>query len=703
MPFNPDLSDYPLLGGYTGLVGVTAPYYGDFNSPGDPFLNAAAYLGVGGSENITSFVQGQIDFAEGIVDESKALAFDAISALKGIQLLIPDHIIPILPAPNLDFTYDPDYDPVNPPSFGSVDNWTLGGPPDYEGDRTITVPKIPDFDPSYTSLYIPPAPPYVPPKEPGDPPEVGDPEFPPAPPDVPIPVPGFSQINLPPTPDITIPDFVPEFPEFDLPPPPVAFDWTEPVYTREIIDSILAQIETFLAGGTGIRPDVQEALFNRASEREDRIAVQSIQEVTDEYAARGYTLPPGLLSKRIAAIRLDRDLKKQGISREILIKAMDVEIENLRFAVTAGIQAEELFVRLFLAAAERSFLAVRLAVEYSLQLYSYLVEVFKVRQEEVKTRAMVYEAQVRAALGQIEIYKAQIEGELAKVQIDQAKVDLYKGRIEAEKVKVEKYEAQIRAEATKLEAARIQIQGYAALVDVYVAQVNAQKLKFDAYDSRIRGELGKASIVESEARAYAAEIQGIGTGVNAEARSVEAQTGIYAAEIQAYVAESESLSRKGQIQLGRIQAQLAGYQAYTQRYNSATAREEAQSRLELAAWDSVTRNQLGYYQTQIAKYELDARLLTEQARIALGAASEEGGLASTIIGGALAAMHVGASISGSGSISANGTRSDAFQTSKSISDSVNVSNDTRQTINYNIDADGGTDSIAQSPPWFGVE
>jgi hypothetical protein len=531
-------------------------------------------------------------------------------------------------------------------------------------------------------------------------PEVPDPEFPPAPVFVDPELPQFHVLLLPDQPIIDLPVFEGEFPDFNFQDPPTGIQWTEPAYEPEILDETLTQIRIFLAGGTGIRPEIQELMFNKAGEREDQIVIQAVQEVVNDYAGRGYTLPPGLMQKQVNAIRVDRGMKKQGISRDILIKTMEAEIENLRFAVTAGNQAEELYIRIFLSAVERAFTVARLAVEFALQLYGLKIEVFRAKQEEVRTRAIVYEAQIRGELVKVEIYKAIISGELAKVEIDKAKVDLYTAQIVAMRTYVEKYQAEIEAENLKLQAVAIRIQAFSETVNVYTAQINAEKIRFDAYDSQVKGELGKAQITESESRAYVGEVQGIVAGVTAEARAVEANVSAFVGEIQGYKAFSDAQRDQAQVQLAGIQARLAGYQADTGRYVADMGRAEALGRLELAAWDSGNDQRIQYYRTEIAKYDVELKIAAEQARIGLSALETAGGLSTTIVGGALAAMHVGASLTGQGGVSASGNLSDSYQTSKSISQNEQLRDAIIQDISFQIRSDAdGYGPVSDEPPW----
>lgn len=687
------------LGGAKGLVTVGGSFSNQAYPYGDPFLIAKDYL-TNPQTGVQQFVYSRIAEAQLMADEAVAETYRIIKELEKVNWVPPVHLAPQPPLLDYDFDVAIEIPPITGFDLGTIPDYSPGDQPKFTGDTSVTVPPIPKFDPTFTDFYIPPPDPFEKPPDVGPVPPVPDPDYPPEPilsdPDLPI----FHPISLPDDPVIVIPDFDPIFPVFDFQDPPVGIQWTEPEYTPEILDEVLAQIRIFLAGGTGIRPDIQELMFNKAGEREDQISVQAIQEVENDYAGRGYTLPPGLMQKRVDAIRFDRGMKKQGISRDILIKTMEAEIENLRFAVTSGIEAEGLYVQIFLAAVERAFMVARLGVELSLQLYGLQIEMYRALQEQVKTQAMVFEAQVRAQLAIVEIYKAQIDGELAKVEIDKAQVDLYNGQIEGMKTWVEMYQAQIQAENLKLEAAELRIRAFAETVNVYVAQIEGEKVRFDAYDSQVKGELGKAQITESESRAYVGEVQAIGIGVSAKARAVEANVSAFVGEVQGYTAYSNAQRDQAQVQLAGIQARLSGFQADTARYVADMGRAEMLGRLELVAWDSGNQQRLEYWKTQISKYNVELQISADQARIALGALQSSGGLATTIVGGAFASMHVGATLSGSGGITSSGNRSDQYQTSTSIAGVERLSDDVSQDISFSITSDADAyGSVPGSPPW----
>jgi len=695
MSHNQYPDDHPLHD-YTGLVGFTDG--GDFASgPGgvNPFENANAF-----TWEVGDFVSGKINQIDSILNTYLAKADTAITQLGNWTILLPtDPVNPPDLNPNFDYSFtipDPGSD-----CWGSIPDWPMPTKPSFSGDATIDVPTFPSFDPTYVSINIPPPPPYTIGAAPSPAPTVVAPDYPDPPNLGTVDLPTLLGITVPEVPVIVIPDFDPVIPDFTMPPPPTAsITWPGEEYVAQIMDDVLSQITVFFAGGTGIRNDVQESMFNQAVDREDRITHKAVQEVEDEFASRGFVAPPGLMLKRVDGIRDERNRTKSTIGRDILIKTMDVEIENLRFAVTSGIQAERLYVDLFLAAQERLFMAQQLTVQFGIQLYSYQVQAYLAAFEAVKIQVEVYKTQVEGALAQIELYKAEVDAELAKTEINKNLVDMYVAQISALQTYVNLYVAELQATKTKVEVDGVRVEAFGKEVDAYAALVAAEKTKFDAYESQIKGEVAKTSITEAEARAYQAHVGGLAAGSSAEARVLEANIGKYASDIQAFVAETRALNDKAQTYLAGIQANVSGYQALTSRYNAEAGLQETMGRVELAAWDGWNTKQIENYRANIAQSEVNLRRVIEEARLAQGALASSGQLATQVVGGSLAAMHVGASISGAGSTSASGNLSESYQFSESASvgESYTKSCAINQDASVNQILEAG-DALPSGPPW----
>jgi hypothetical protein len=658
----------------------------------NPFENAAQY-----TQEVQTFVESQIGAISDILSTYLSQASSAINGLGNYTIVLPD--VGVEP-PELDFSFgfDPTVPTVPTPDFGRVTPWDVGSRPSYSGPSSISVPGIPAFNPSITTIAVPPAPAPAIISPPGPAPTVTVPDFP----DVPTLAlpnkPTLINVTIPAAPTITIPAFDPELPDFQLPAAPNAgLEWTEEDYEPTVLNSVIDQIETFFAGGTGIRPDVQDQIFNQAADREDRVANVALREAETEVASRGYRELPGVLLKRMDAIRSERDRNKSALNRELLIKVMDSELENLRFAVTAGIQAEDLLVRIFLAAQDRLFLAARLTVEFGINLYQAQVAAYTAALEGVRTQAEVYRATIEGRIAQVQVYESQVQAALATAQVNESLVRAYVAEVESLQTLINLYEAELRAVQTRVEIDAVRVRAFGEEVDAYAAQVAADKTRFDAYESRIRGELGKASILESEARAYAAEVGGISSGTTAQARAFEANIGRYQADIQAYVGEANARAARSNAEAQGIQGNASAYTAASSRFNALVGLQEALGRIEVAAWEAGNRQQIEAYRARIAESEVNLRRIIEEARLGLQALDSAGRLSTTVAGGAMAAINVGATISGNGSTSASGNVSESYSNSSSAS--VSSSSNSECSITQIATETRNADEGFIGPPW----
>lgn len=88
-------------------------------------------------------------------------------------------------------------------------------------------------------------------------------------------------------------------------------------------------------GGTGIRASVENQLWERERARVMADYASAADQSEDDWAARGFPLPPGALTGQLAKLRADAMKALSASSRDIAVKSFEAEIENVRFAVSA--------------------------------------------------------------------------------------------------------------------------------------------------------------------------------------------------------------------------------------------------------------------------------------------------------------------------------------------------------------------------------
>lgn len=90
-------------------------------------------------------------------------------------------------------------------------------------------------------------------------------------------------------------------------------------------------------GGSGIRPAVEQQLWERGRARILSDSARAEDEAAATWADRRFPVPPGALTSQINDIRLDAGRKLAETSRDIAVKSFDAELENVRFAVKTAV------------------------------------------------------------------------------------------------------------------------------------------------------------------------------------------------------------------------------------------------------------------------------------------------------------------------------------------------------------------------------
>lgn len=526
--------------------------------------------------------------------------------------------------------------------------------------------------------------------------ELGNIPDPPTSPLIIIPdAPGFLQIDPPVRPDIdmtvdipqepilSMPDMgelkeivlpvfeFPQLPDFNETPPTasditvpnVFVNWTEPVYSPEILDELKGKISELLSGGTGIPAAVEDALFFRARDRLSAESQKAMQEAFDTWAARGYSMPPGMLVNQLDIIREQESLKASELNREILVQSATWEIENLRFAVTQGLALEQLTQNLHENMAKRLFEVARFHAESQMSVFNAQIGLFNAKNSAFQTLAQVYRTKIDAAISKISAYKAAVDGQVAISQINQQTVEVFKAKLEAVLSHVDIYKSMVQGASIKADAIKSRFDAYRADVQAYSEQVGAEKVKFDAYQARVQGESAKANILDSQARAYASTIQAIANKSDIRVKNAQLKLDGARVKISKFLADVDAYKALLQANLGHVQFSVSAYQAQIDAWRSRASVLTAEAEMQSRFTDTATRTAIAYAEMQIKEYEAKSSKAVQDAQVLLEASKALGQYTAQLAAGALSAAHVSASISGSGSSSSSSTRSEGTSTS----------------------------------------
>lgn len=408
-------------------------------------------------------------------------------------------------------------------------------------------------------------------------------------------LPSLLALDLPAAPAITLPTFEGVRPVLDVVVPDVPTGFTPAAYVSALLDQVCARVATMLEGGTGLPAAVEQALRDRAFVAVDAQELRAIAQATEEFSARGFTEPNGLLVARLAEVRQNGQNQRNALSRDIYVRAHEVEIENLRFAVTSGIQLEGTLIQLHGQTQTLLLQSNQFLRDTLLAVYNARIALFNAQQQAFATDAQVYRDRIQAEIAKIELVRAQIEAERTKGEINEQRVRLYAERVRAVQTQADIYRAVVEGAKAQADVQTAVMDGYRTKVQAFGERLRAQGLQWDGYRAEIEGERAKVGLYEASAnafatrirswseinqgriaagqfriaandqalRAFAAQVERLRADLEAERARLAAVAQVYEADVRAYEGEgtierlvAETSQRRFELYLNRERARL---------------------------------------------------------------------------------------------------------------------------------------------------
>lgn len=174
-----------------------------------------------------------------------------------------------------------------------------------------------------------------------------------------------------------------------------------------IHDKLLSDIQN---GSPAIPQAIEDAVFERESERALLVQQDTLDKISSEWAKRGFTLPNGILAAQITQSQIDYGNKRLDISRDISIKSFELSDTNTKFAIQQGL----------------AFLANRIAV-YKVEVDAEIARIDAIIKKYLgETEVYKGTAQVFTALADIDIkiFEAELRAEIAQAELVMKNADI---------------------------------------------------------------------------------------------------------------------------------------------------------------------------------------------------------------------------------------------------------------------------------------
>lgn len=436
-------------------------------------------------------------------------------------------------------------------------------------------------------------------------------------------------------------------------------------YTSALLSAVQASLLDRVAnGGTGLSPDVENAIWDRGREREYRQGADARDDL-ERMEELGYAFPPGVFLDAQLKLQTEQAAAIAGHSREVMIKQAELEQSNVNNALQQAVALEGQLMTYTNAVEQRLFDATKYATEAGVAIYNAQVQAYSTYVDAYRAKVQIYEAQVRAELANVEAYKASIEAEQVKAQVNTALVEQYKVQADVALANVEIFKAQIGAIQTKAEIEKAKVEIFGEQVRAYVARINAYTAGVEGYRASIEAESTKQQAYKSQVDAYAAR-------VNAAAQVGETRVAAFRGKVEAY------------------STTLDGYKAALSA-ETAKANLIASTNSTIAdAYRSTVTGLASFNETLTKQWQVSLDQAQRISDIAINSAKANAELYVTTRSLALDAAKVGAQVSAQlGSAAINAINwSTSYSTGYSNSNSFSLSNSdsTSNSQNYNYNA-----------------
>jgi len=436
-------------------------------------------------------------------------------------------------------------------------------------------------------------------------------------------------------------------------------------YTSGLLTGLKSTLEDRIrTGGTGLTQEVENAIWDRGREREARSAADSILAL-DKMEGLGFSLPPGIYLDARARIITESDANNRGHSREVMIKSAELQLDNVKHALTTAVQLESRLMDYTNAVEQRVFEATRYATEAGVQIYNAKVQAFQAMTDAYRGKVQVYEARIRAEIAKVDAYRAEIAAEEAKASINRALVDQYRAQIDAALSGVEIYKAQIAGIQAKAEIERTKVMVFGEQVRGYTAQVNAYTAGVEGFRATVQAEQTKQQVYQSQVEAFTAR-------VNANARQIESRIAAFQGLIAAKTAEYDGYRAAVAGESARVEGITKTAGVVADAYRAQVQAAGTYNEVLTKQWQATLDQNQRIAEIGVSAAKANAELYITTRSLALDAAKVGAQVSAQIGAAALNAVNFSGSVSSSESygISNSASNSGSNSTSDSTSNST---------------------------------
>lgn len=411
----------------------------------------------------------------------------------------------------------------------------------------------------------------------------------------------LASITLPESPEIFFPTFTATL-VVGPTAPSDTFSFDDKDYGSALLTNLQTKLEFFLgANTTGLADVIWQNIWERAREREDGLAVRTRDEANQEFSARGFALPPGALVARDQEIVQGNQEKAGSLSREQAIKEADLEVENVRFAITSTIELEIALIDNFNQKQTRAMEAARLSVTLVQDLFRIEVELYNSDVLAFRAQAEVFAVLLKAEITKVDVLKAEIEGQRLILEVNASEIANYRAQIDAVVATFDLYRAQLEAARFTIDQNRLRIDEFQALVQAFNIEATVAATRADIYGTKVNAERGKIDLRRSEIEAFSQQVNAFSVVQQTRIASKGQEIDIERFKIETFGARVQSFDADIRSKTSQLAADVDVFNALVAKFSAQTDGEGRR----VAAESDVFTSEIAAFAAEVQK-EVDA-------------------------------------------------------------------------------------------------
>lgn len=455
---------------------------------------------------------------------------------------------------------------------------------------------------------------------------------------VPDKISGIGSYTIPTPPAIVVADFGETLPTYTAQLPEIQFSYVEPEYLSALKTAVEAKLlSDVVSGGTGLSPAVEDAIWERTRERDNKDYQEAVDKLNNVWSGRGFTLPDGVLAELQQGLINDDRNQRIERSRDILIKQAELAQANTHFTITSSLSLEQLKLNHANNVANRALEAQKSVVEFGIAYHNLKISDYNVRLERYKAKAVEVSSRLEAERLRLEGYKTELLEVEAKSALDKDRLANYGLDMERYDKLLKLFNAEQGAVQTALAIENLKIDFLRARIEDHRARMESQSKEVEVYLAQNKGELGKIDLYKAELDAESIRIGTLKTQTDIEIAKLDGDIKLQDLKLKAYLGDIEKY--KAEVDVATTELGLEGtmYGHDINRYRADIEKEVAQLNVGVEALikSRALDIQNAGIKLEMAKANLQAAIAASQVRVeaAKGLASTYASMAASAMSG----------------------------------------------------------------------